>query len=41
MTTSQVTSHDGTVFIRFGRHDAPVPEPLGAILLGQHIGKRG
>jgi integrase len=32
MTTSQVTSRDGTVFVRFGRHDAPVPEPLGVIL---------
>jgi hypothetical protein len=25
MTTSQVTSRDGTVFVRLGRHDAPVP----------------
>jgi integrase len=32
MTTSQVTSRDGTVFIRFGRHDVPVPEPLGVTL---------
>jgi len=32
MTTSQVTSHDGTVFVRFGRYDAPLPEPLGVIL---------
>jgi integrase len=32
MTTSQVTSRDGTIFVRFGRHDAPVPGPLGAIL---------
>jgi hypothetical protein len=32
MTTSQVTSHGDTVFIRFGDHDVPVPEPLGVIL---------
>ncbi len=32
ITTSQVTSRDGTVFIRFGRHDVPVPAPLGVIL---------
>jgi hypothetical protein len=32
MTTSQVTSRDDTIFVRFGRHDAPVPEPLGVIL---------
>jgi integrase len=32
MTTSQVTTHDGTVHIRFGDHDVPVPEPLGLIL---------
>ena len=32
MTTSQVTSRDGSVFIRFDRHDAPIPEPLGVIL---------
>jgi hypothetical protein len=32
MTTSQVTSHDGTVQIRFGDHDIPVPEPLAVIL---------
>jgi hypothetical protein len=32
MTTSQVTSRDHTVFIRFGRHDVPVPEPLGVVL---------
>ncbi len=32
MTTSQVTSHDGTVHIRFGDHHVPVPEPLGVIL---------
>jgi len=32
MTTSQVTSHDGTVLVRFGDHDVPVPAPLGVIL---------
>jgi len=32
MTTSQVTSRGGTAFVRFGRHDAPVPGPLGVIL---------
>jgi len=32
MTTSQVTSRDGTVHVRFGDHDIPVPEPLGVIL---------
>jgi hypothetical protein len=32
MTTRQVTSRDGTVAVRFGHHDAPVPGPLGAIL---------
>ena len=32
MTTSQVTSRDGTVFTRFGNHDLPVPGPLGTIL---------
>ena len=32
MTTSQVTSHSGTVLVRFGDHDVPVPEPLGVIL---------
>ena len=32
MTTSQVTSRDDTVFVRFGEHDVPVPEPLGVIL---------
>jgi integrase len=32
LTTSQVTSHDGTVFVRFGRNDVPVPGPLGIIL---------
>lgn len=34
MTTSQVTSHDGTVLVRFGDHDVPVPDPLGVILTG-------
>ena len=32
MTTSQVTSRDDTVLVRFGDHDVPVPEPLGVIL---------
>jgi hypothetical protein len=32
MTTSQVTSHDGGVLVRFGGHDVPVPGPLGVIL---------
>ena len=32
MTTSQVTSRDGTVVVRFGRHDVPIPQPLGVIL---------
>jgi hypothetical protein len=32
MTTSQITSHDGAVLVRFGDHDVPVPEPLGVIL---------
>jgi len=32
MTTSQVTSRDGTISIRLGDCDAPVPEPLGVIL---------
>jgi hypothetical protein len=32
MTTSQVTSSDHTVFVRFGRHDVPAPGPLGVIL---------
>jgi hypothetical protein len=32
MTTSQVTTHDGTAHVRFGDHDVPVPEPLGLIL---------
>jgi hypothetical protein len=32
MTTSQVTSHDGGVLVRFGDHDVPVPGPLGVIL---------
>ncbi len=32
MTTSQVTSSDHTVFVRSGRHDVPVPEPLGVIV---------
>ena len=34
MTTSQITTHDGTVHVRFGDHDVPVPGPLGLILTG-------
>ena len=52
MATSQVTSQDGTVVVRFGRHEAPVPGPLGAILteliragrptrIGQADGRKG
>jgi hypothetical protein len=33
MTTDQITHHCHDVFIRFGPHDAPAPEPLGALLL--------
>lgn len=33
MTTDQITRHDGEVFVRFGRHEVPTPEPLGAMLL--------
>ncbi|MGH3971568.1 MAG: hypothetical protein ACRDTV_26610, partial [Mycobacterium sp.] len=32
MTSSQVTSRDGTVLVRLGDHDVPVPDPLGVIL---------
>ena len=32
MTTTQVTIGDGTVLVRFGDHDLPVPEPLGVVL---------
>ena len=32
MTASQVTTRDGTVHVRFGDHDVPVPGPLGVIL---------
>jgi hypothetical protein len=32
MTASQVTSRDGTVHVRLGEHDVPVPGPLGVIL---------
>jgi integrase len=31
-TTSQITTCDSTVHIRFGDHDVPVPEPLGIVL---------
>ncbi len=33
MTTDQVTNRDDDVFVRFGRHEVPVPEPLGTLLL--------
>ena len=34
MTTDRVSHHpDGTVHVRFGQHQVPVPEPLGALLL--------
>jgi hypothetical protein len=32
MTTSQVTTRDGTVHIRLGDHHVPVPDQLGIIL---------
>jgi len=32
MTTSQITRRDGTIFAQFGRHNVPVPGPLGVIL---------
>lgn len=33
MTTDQITSQADGVTIRFGRHDLPVPKPLGELLL--------
>jgi hypothetical protein len=33
MTTDQITHHGNDVFIRFGQHDVPTPEPLGAMPL--------
>ncbi|NDL57850.1 hypothetical protein [Phytoactinopolyspora mesophila] len=33
MTTDQITQHDNEVFVRFGQHDVPVPEPLDTLLL--------
>jgi hypothetical protein len=33
LTTSQITRHDDSVTIQFGQHDAPVPGPLGDLLL--------
>lgn len=33
MTTDQVIHRDGEVFIRLGRHELPIPEPLQALLL--------
>jgi hypothetical protein len=32
MTTDQISHHNDTVHIRFGRHEIPVPEPLGTLL---------
>jgi hypothetical protein len=32
MRASQVTSGGGTVFVRFGQHGVPVPDPLGIVL---------
>ena len=33
MTTDQITHRDGEVFVRFSRHEIPVPPPLAALLL--------
>lgn len=33
MTTDQVSQRGQDVFVRFGQHDVPVPEPLGALLI--------
>ncbi|MFC6870862.1 hypothetical protein [Haloechinothrix salitolerans] len=33
MTTDQVSQRGPDVFVRFGQHDVPVPEPLGELLL--------
>jgi hypothetical protein len=33
MTTSQVTRHGEDVYVSFGRHEIPVPGPLGDLLL--------
>ncbi|MGH3548595.1 MAG: hypothetical protein ACRDQU_10905 [Pseudonocardiaceae bacterium] len=33
MTTDRVIHRDGEVFIRSGRHELPIPEPLQALLL--------
>ena len=33
LTTSQVTRHGDSVTIQLGQHEAPVPEPLGNLLL--------
>jgi hypothetical protein len=33
LTTGQVARRDDAVLIRFGKHDVPVPEPLGQALL--------
>jgi hypothetical protein len=33
MTTDQVSQRGQDVFVRFGQHDVPVPEPLGVLLI--------
>jgi hypothetical protein len=33
MTTDQISQRGDDVFVRFGRHDVPLPEPLGTLLL--------
>ncbi|MGH3451953.1 MAG: hypothetical protein ACRDQW_14805 [Haloechinothrix sp.] len=33
MTTDQITQRGTEIFVRFGKHDVPVPEPLGELLL--------
>jgi hypothetical protein len=32
MTTDQITNRDNEVLVRFGQHEVPLPEPLGALL---------
>ena len=32
ITTNQVATRDGTVHVRLGEHDIPVPDPLGKVL---------
>ena len=33
MTTDQISQHATDVFVRFGHHDLPLPQPLGTLLL--------